>query len=352
MDNFRIAGSRHSGWLSQLLLAMMVVAAVAGACSSNPTSPTPSPTPDPVPVPVPTPDPPTLSCPAAMTASTTSAAGTAVTFTTPTASAGKEPVSVACTPASGSTFPLGATTVTCTATDALNRSATCTFPVTISRTPQLTLTKFLAFGDSVTAGEVSFPIAGILPQRVPNFGLRVVDATSYPTVLRNLLTARYTAQATNITVVNDGKSGEKVREATTLTRFANSVANGRPEVVLIMHGYNDIENGAVITASVSAVDALMAEARNRRVGRVFVVNLAPGRAGGTLTRPNSSIVAFNDRLQRAASGEGAVYVDIYSAMQSAASTYIGVDGLHPNEAGYRKIAETILAAIQANLEVR
>lgn len=331
----------------------MVVAAVAGACNSSPTAPTPSPTPVPVPVPEPTPDPPTLSCPAAMTASTTSATGTAVTFTTPTANAGKEPVTVACTPASGSTFPLGATTVTCTATDSLNRSASCTFPVTISRTPQLTLTKFLAFGDSVTAGEVSFPIAGIFPQRgVPNFGLRVVDATSYPTVLRNLLTARYTAQAANLAVTNDGKSGEKVREATTRLRFANSVANGRPEVVLIMHGYNDIENPGVITDSVNAVDGLMAEARNRRVGRVFVVNLAPGRAGGSLTRPNSSIVAFNDRLQRAASGEGAVYVDIYSAMESAASTYIGADGLHPNEAGYRKIAETILAAIQANLEVR
>ncbi len=335
---------------------MVCATAVAGACSSGPTAPTPTPTPTPVPepTPTPTPDPPTLTCPAPVTASTTSASGTAVTFTTPTASGGKEPVAVACTPGSGATFPMGATTVTCTATDSLNRSASCTFPVTISRTPQLTLTRFLAFGDSITAGEVSFPITGIFPQRggTPSFRLRVVDATSYPTVLRNLMTARYTAQASNVVVTNDGLSGEKVRNPLTLTRFANSVANGRPEVALIMHGYNDIENSAVISDAVSAVDALMAEARNRRVGRVFVINLAPPRAGGTNSRPTSSITAFNERLQRAASGEGAVYVDIYSAMLSNVSSYIGADGLHPNEAGYRKIAETVLAAIQANLEVR
>jgi hypothetical protein len=99
------------------------------------------------------------------------------------------------------------------------------------------------------------------------------------------------------------------------------------------------ENSAVISDTVSAVDALMAEARNRRVGRVFVINLAPPRAGGTNSRPTSSVTAFNERLQRAASGEGAVYVDIYSAMLSNVSSYIGADGLHPNEAG-RKIVDT------------
>ncbi len=31
---------------------------------------------------------------------------------------------------------------------------------------------------------------------------------------------------------------------------------------------------------------------------------------------------------------------------------IGIDGLHPTEAGYRRIAEIFFAAIQANLEVK
>ncbi len=268
--------------------------------------------------------------------------------------AGKEPVTVACTPASGSTFPLGATTVTCTGTDSLNRANSCSFTVTVARTPQLTVTKFLAFGDSITAGEISFPVAGIIPQRggLPNFLLRVVPAASYPSVLSGLMTARYTSQASNIVMVNEGLPGEKARNPLTQTRFAQAVSTYRPDVVLIMHGYNDIEDASVLSDTVNAVDAMMAEARNRRVGRVFVVNLAPPRPGGSNSRPASSVTGFNERLQRAAAGEGAVYVDIYSAMVSAASTYIGADGLHPNEAGYRKIAETVLAAIQANLEVR
>jgi hypothetical protein len=40
--------------------------------------------------------------------------------------------SVSCSPASGSTFPKGTTTVTCTATDAAGNSSTCSFTVTVN----------------------------------------------------------------------------------------------------------------------------------------------------------------------------------------------------------------------------
>ena len=53
-----------------------------------------------------------------------------------------------------------------------------------------------------------------------------------------------------------------------------------------------------------------------------------------------------------ASREGAVLVDLYAAMLPDVQRYIGVDGLHPNEAGYTRIAELFFQAIQANLEVR
>jgi len=283
-----------------------------------------------------------------VSASTTSPGGTAVTYTTPAATAGQSPVTVACAPPSGSTFTIGTTNVSCTATDALNRSASCTFPVTVARTPELTLTRFLAFGDSVTEGEVSFPISGLTPLG-GSFRMRLVPSASYPSVLRDLLAARYTAQAPGLVMVNAGRSGEKARDPGTLPRFAQSVSTHRPDVVLLMHGYNDIEDPGVITDTVNAVDAMAAEARNRRVGRVFMLNLAPPRPGGN-ARPTSSILAFNERLERAARGEGAVLVDIYSALLPGATQYIGADGLHPTEAGYRKIAETVLASVRAALE--
>jgi hypothetical protein len=59
--------------------------------------------------------------PANITTNATSPSGAVVTYASPTAvdEAGDSPVAtVGCTPASGSTFPIGGTTVTCTATDA------------------------------------------------------------------------------------------------------------------------------------------------------------------------------------------------------------------------------------------
>ncbi len=77
---------------------------------------------------------PVITCPANITTGTNSASGTAVTYTT-TASDNCPGVTVTCTPASGSNFPVGSTTVNCTASDASPNSpdATCSFAVTVIR---------------------------------------------------------------------------------------------------------------------------------------------------------------------------------------------------------------------------
>lgn len=219
-------------------------------------------------------------------------------------------------------------------------------------TPRLSRTRFLAFGDSITAGEVSFPVTTGISPMGNGFKLQVIPSASYPTVLRNLMAARYTTQANSLVMVNAGVPGEPARSPDTQIRFAQAVSSNRPDVVLLMHGYNDIGNSSVITETVTAIDQMMAEARNRRVGRVFTLNLAPSRPIGNNAIPLSSVLAFNERLERAVRGEGAVYVDIYSALLPEVNANIGRDGLHPTEIGYRKIAETVLAAIRANIEVR
>jgi hypothetical protein len=78
--------------------------------------------------------------PANITAEATGPAGTAVSFAAPTASDlvdGSRPV--ICTPASGSTFALGATTVTCSASDTRGNSASTSFTVTVQDTTRPTL---------------------------------------------------------------------------------------------------------------------------------------------------------------------------------------------------------------------
>jgi hypothetical protein len=76
-----------------------------------------------------------VGTPADIVAEATGAAGATVTYTPPTATDNVDAsVSVSCTPASGSVFPLGTTTVTCTATDAAGNSSSVTFTVTVEDT--------------------------------------------------------------------------------------------------------------------------------------------------------------------------------------------------------------------------
>ncbi|MGA9770894.1 MAG: HYR domain-containing protein [Blastocatellia bacterium] len=76
--------------------------------------------------------PPVITCPANVTAVTPTVGDpcTVVNFTT-TASDNCPGVTVVCNPPSGSCFPVGVTTVTCTATDAAGNTATCTFTVSV-----------------------------------------------------------------------------------------------------------------------------------------------------------------------------------------------------------------------------
>ncbi|MGA2854817.1 MAG: lamin tail domain-containing protein, partial [Verrucomicrobiota bacterium] len=74
----------------------------------------------------------TITCPSNITVRATSPAGAVVTFTV-TTSGGCPPISVVCSPPSGSTFPIGATTVNCTATNTCGQQANCSFQVTVLR---------------------------------------------------------------------------------------------------------------------------------------------------------------------------------------------------------------------------
>lgn len=74
--------------------------------------------------------PPTISCPAPITVECTSPSGATASFSA-TATDNCGAVTPSCSPPSGSTFPLGNTTVSCTATDGSGNSASCTTPVNV-----------------------------------------------------------------------------------------------------------------------------------------------------------------------------------------------------------------------------
>ncbi|HEV8386395.1 MAG TPA: HYR domain-containing protein [Nitrososphaera sp.] len=84
---------------------------------------------------------PTLALPADMTEEATGPGGAAVAFSASASDLVDGTVPVDCTPASGSTFSLGSTTVNCSAEDAAGNSAGGSFSVTVQDTtpPELTL---------------------------------------------------------------------------------------------------------------------------------------------------------------------------------------------------------------------
>ena len=77
-------------------------------------------------------EPPVIRCPANVTAVPPAGQTSAVvTYPPPTVSDNLPGVNVVCSPASGSSFPAGVTTVTCTATDAGGSRASCSFTVSV-----------------------------------------------------------------------------------------------------------------------------------------------------------------------------------------------------------------------------
>jgi uncharacterized repeat protein (TIGR03803 family) len=83
---------------------------------------------------------PVLTLPGNMTVQATGPSGTVVTYTASASDAVNGPVTVSCSPASGGTFPIVTTTVSCSATDAHGNTATGSFTVTVTNATENTVT--------------------------------------------------------------------------------------------------------------------------------------------------------------------------------------------------------------------
>lgn len=267
-------------------------------------------------------------------------------YGTPTATGGAPTVTIACSPQSGSLFPVGTTSVVCTVTDSRQRTNSCNFSVVVQQAPRLTVTRFVAFGDSVTWGEngalAAFDIGNV-------FRPRFQVPRTYPTVLYQLLAARYIGQP--ILVSNQGAPGEHARDSETFARFSNIVRSGGFDVVLLMEGSNDLSDGFA-AAAVNGLRNMVREAKSRGV-KPFIATIPP--MDGSLCCPRRGSAAplvpgFNDQIRGIAAAEGIPLVDVYEALNTAPRDYLSTDGLHPNEAGYEKIGQTFFNAVKSNLE--
>ncbi len=214
--------------------------------------------------------------------------------------------------------------------------------------PVLGITKILTFGDSMTEGVDSPPMA--LTAAEWTLPLTAGRSQSYPFKLKALIDARYTGQT--ISVYNGGFAGRNAREDR--DRFSRALSDsGKPEVLLLMEGANDLNSplevgegvNARVASVVNALEDMVREATARGIP-VMIATLPPQRPNSPKGGGIAFLPRYNDSVRAMAASKGAQVVDVASLPLSM----IGQDGLHPTEAGYARIAELWYDAIKTRFE--
>ena len=225
----------------------------------------------------------------------------------------------------------------CTAVDADSARASCGFPVTVRVSQTLSRTKFVAFGDSITAGAIS-----LQPLRM----LGLVE--TYPFKLEQMLVARYPSQT--FMVSNQGVGAERTDQGA--RRLPGVLDAEKPEVVMILEGTNAAWQ-LTTTAQANSIRTMITSARDRGVD-VILATVMPIRQEQFPSRPDyaARIVALNERIvQMASEFKIAPVVDLYALFQ-ANMNWLGPDGLHPTAEGQTHIAEAFGEEIVRRYDAR
>jgi acyl-CoA thioesterase-1 len=284
-----------------------------------------------------------MTCPANVAVTSPNGQPMVVTYPPPTVTGGTAPVTTTCAPASDTVFPIGASPVQCSTADAQGRRASCSFTVTVSQPPSVSATRYLAFGDSITVGEngqAGSPPTGLYQP------LWIV-AEPYPAGFNRLMRDRYTAQT--VTVFNRGLGGETTTAG--LARLPSELSGYQPQVLLLLEGANDIAQAtdAAVNTAATNLDRMVTLAKGRGV-TVFLATLTPQREGGRRAWGYKYVDPLNARIKQIAAAQGVVLVDLFAAFGGQPGTLIDEDGLHPNQAGFTRMAETFYAEVRKALE--
>jgi lysophospholipase L1-like esterase len=319
-----------------IIIVLLMSTAAIGCGSKQPLPPTP------------VKNPPTVSCPGNITLfSHEGQPQPTANFDTPPADAGEPPVTVTCTPGSGNEFPNGTTPVTCEATDAIGRKATCAFSVIVTLVPRIEKTRFLAFGDSLTEGKTTLRAPDLVI--VPPSGFNT--SVSYVEQLDAKLTSRYRDQT--ITLVSDGLGARRTTEDR--SRLRSALSEWLPESLLLLEGTNDMLGNPTPIGITDAVDALRGMVRDAKAARVrvFLATLPPMNPAAPRTKAAvdsaEGVIKLNAGIRSIAQQENMTLVDMFGAVPLTA---VGPDGVHLTPEGYDLMADQWLNAIVTTLEQR
>lgn len=165
----------------------------------------------------------------------------------------------------------------------------------------------LAFGDSLTRGSGAS------------------QAESYPAVLAGLLDCR---------VINAGVRGEETHAG--LSRLPSMLEQTRPDLVILCHGGNDLLRRRPL-------DTI------RENLRAMIIMVQESGADAVLVGvPGLSLRLQPPRFYEELAQKHAIPYDSKSLSRILSTPALKSDQAHPNAAGYRRLAESLAALIQAS----
>ena len=243
------------------------------------------------------------------------------------------PLTITQSPPAGTSVGFGTTTVTFTVRDASNNVAACTTTVTLGN-PATPVTRIMPLGDSITQGTVPGGYRARLWQLLTNAGFKV----DFVGTLSNNTAASLPDPQ------HEGHSGWMINQIdANILSYLDAVDD--PDLILLLLGTNDYKLDNDPTNAIHRLEALIAKiATKRPFAKIVVANL--------LLR--TDYPALNDTIQatfnplvpgvvsnQAALGRQVFFLDLRSAVGAADLA----DGLHPNQSGYDKMADSWFSAI-------
>jgi lysophospholipase L1-like esterase len=146
-------------------------------------------------------------------------------------------------------------------------------------------------------------------------------------------------------VVNCGINGEESAEVR--SRLARDVLRRRPDCVVILAGVNDVFRGRSVGSITGHLSAMYEESR---VAGIHVVTASVLPYNSMSPRQAEAIRELNRWIERTSSDAGFPFCDTHKLAgdpRDPDRLRSSPDGLHPDVAGYRRMGEGLVSAIEA-----
>lgn len=199
-------------------------------------------------------------------------------------------------------------------------------------------------------GKGSYSYVAIGASDAVGFGATCPDTQGYVPLLGRRMPA-------GTRVTNLGINGEKVKSAL-IDELPDALA-AKPNLVTVWLAANDfraMENGTLTLAEYTqSLDAMLAGLQAGTHAHVYVANLPdltklPYFQHGTI--PLTTVAAQNAQWNAVIASEvskhGDISVDLFHSDIASHPEYIFADGFHPSTLGYKVLADTFFAAMQAH----